>query len=168
MELGLARLVARLREVEVAVDEAGVEVLHDVAEPALRQQHHLVGVGAVADLGGDPGDHGPPEDGHRLHEGLERDSLLGVAPGGFAGEHEVLRPRHCGVDPKGSKQRLQELGRAADGHLREALRLRHHQLRYGLPDHVGRGRAGVPQVGRQPIGQRAQEVTGPFGHLVAL
>jgi hypothetical protein len=106
MKLGLPGAMPGFRVVEIAADEARVEVLDHIAEAALRQEQDLVGVLAAAQLVGHPGDHRPAEHRQSLHQGFERDALLGVAPGCLPGHRVVLVPGHLGVRPQRAEEDL--------------------------------------------------------------
>ena len=110
MQLGLPGAVLALGVVEIASDEARVQVLDHVSQPALGEQQHLISVRAFADLLGDAGDHRAAKDRQPFHERLERHALFGIAPGVLASLRVVLRPRQPRVGPEGLEQGRQEGG----------------------------------------------------------
>ncbi len=78
VQLALTRAMPLLGVVEIPADEARVEMLHDVAEPALGEQQHLVGNLLAGQLLSDPSHNGTAEDGEAVHHRLERDALFRV------------------------------------------------------------------------------------------
>ena len=168
VELGLPGAMARLGVVEIAADEARVEMLDHVPQPALRQEEHLVGVFAGTHLFGDPCQDRPPEHRQAFHQGLEWHALLGVPLRGFPRHGVVLVPRHPGVGAERAEQDLQEGDRRLDQLIDRSVLVALEQVRLDRADRLGRDQSALGHVGRKPVGKLAQEAARPLSHIGAL
>src|SRR5450759_596144 len=97
------------------------------------------------ELVGDTGDDRPPEHCQALHQGLERDALVGIAPGSIPGHAVVLVPRHPGAGAKGAEQDLQEGDTGLDELVHGAVLVGLEELRLDRADRLG---SHQPALGR--------------------
>ena len=168
VELGLASAVLALRVVEVAADEARVQVLDDVAQPALGEEQDLVGVGALAQALGDPGHNGAAEHRQALHQRLEGDALLRVAAGELPGLGVVLGPRDLGIEAEGTEQRLEEADRHLGQLVERAVLVPLEELRLDGPDGFRDHHPALLRVTGEPVRHLGKKIARPLGHIGAL
>ena len=169
VELALAGAKPLLGVVEVATDEARVQVLDHVAQPALGEEQRLVCVFATRQLLRDSSHDRAAEDRQALHDRLERDAFLRVPAGGHPGQVVVVLPGHARVGAEGAEQDLQEAHRGPHQVVdRPAFSLHPEQLRLERPDRFRHHLAAVPGVGGEPVRELAEKVASSLGHVGAL
>ena len=167
MELALPRVVLGFRVIEVAPDEARVQVLDDVPEPALGEEQDLIGVRALAELLGEPGDDRAAVDRQAFRQRLVRDAFLRVAASKLSGLGVILGPRQVRVRLQGAEERPEELDRHADqlvGPILEPL----DDLGLDCPDRLGSHHPALGGVIREPVRHLGEEIAGPLCHIGAL
>ncbi len=143
-------------------------MLDDIAKPALGKQEHLIRVGALADLLRDPRRDRPPKDRKTLDQGLERNTLLRVAPRVLAGLRVVLGPGQIRVRPKGPEQRPEEVGRHRDQLVARPVLVPLEQLGLDRRDGLGGDHPALGGVRGKTVRNLSQQIARSLRHIGAL
>ena len=143
-------------------------MLDDIADAALGEQQHLIGVRALAQFVGDAGQDRAAKDRQPLHERLEGHSLLRVAPGVFPRLGVVLGPGQLRIQPERPKQRLEEGDRHLDQLVEGAVPVSLEQLRFDGPHGLGRDHPALGGVSREPVRHLPKQIARPLRHIGAL